>query len=151
MAKNYYDILGIKKTATADEIKSAYRKLAKKYHPDMFTNASDAEKKEAEVKFKEVNHAYEVLSDDQKRKVYDTYGDENGPQPGAGFGGFSQTFPLLLKLALRFLAHKLVRVKHYLAGRPVNHRLRSLLDLIQIKGHPDQRRDVHHARKNRRV
>lgn len=61
MAKNYYDILGIKKTATADEIKSAYRKLAKKYHPDMFTNASDAEKKEAEVKFKEVNHAYEVL------------------------------------------------------------------------------------------
>ncbi|MCI8733669.1 MAG: molecular chaperone DnaJ [Clostridia bacterium] len=87
MAKNYYDILGIKKTATADEIKSAYRKLAKKYHPDMFTNAGDAEKKEAEVKFKEVNHAYEVLSDDQKRKVYDTYGDENGPQPGAGFGG----------------------------------------------------------------
>lgn len=77
MAKNYYDILGIKKTATADEIKSAYRKLAKKYHPDMFTNAGDAEKKEAEVKFKEVNHAYEVLSDDQKRKVYDTYGDEN--------------------------------------------------------------------------
>ena len=87
MAKNYYEILGVAKTATADEIKSAYRQLAKKYHPDMFTNASDEEKKEAEVKFKEVNHAYEVLSDSQKRKTYDMYGDENGPQPGAGFGG----------------------------------------------------------------
>lgn len=87
MAKNYYEILGLKKTATADEIKSAYRKLAKQYHPDMFTSASDEEKKAAEIKFKEVNHAYEVLSDDQKRKVYDAYGDENGPQPGAGFGG----------------------------------------------------------------
>lgn len=89
MAKNYYEILGIKKGASADEIKSAYRKLAKQYHPDMFTSASDAEKKEAEVKFKEINHAYEVLADDQKRKIYDTYGDENGPQPGQGFGGAS--------------------------------------------------------------
>ncbi|MCM1394489.1 MAG: DnaJ domain-containing protein, partial [[Eubacterium] siraeum] len=92
MAKNYYEILGIKKGASADEIKSSYRKLAKQYHPDMFTNASDAEKKEAEVKFKEVNHAYEVLSDDQKRKIYDTYGDENGPQPGQGFGAGAAGF-----------------------------------------------------------
>lgn len=87
MAQSYYDILGISKTATAEQVKTAYRQLAKKYHPDMFTNASDAEKKEAEVKFKEVNHAYEVLSDVQKRKMYDTYGNENGPQPGSGFGG----------------------------------------------------------------
>lgn len=90
MAKDYYEILGVQKTATADELKSAYRKLAKKYHPDVYASASDAERKEAEEKFKEINHAYEVLSDDQKRAAYDTYGDENGPQMGAGgFGGAS--------------------------------------------------------------
>ncbi len=88
MAKNYYEILGIEKSANADEIKSAYRKLAKKYHPDLYTTASDAEKKSAEEKFKEINHAYEVLSDDQKRAAYDTYGDENGPQAGMGGFGF---------------------------------------------------------------
>lgn len=85
-SKNYYEILGVQKTATADELKAAYRSLAKKYHPDVYANKSDAEKKEAEEKFKEINHAYEVLSDDQKRAAYDTYGDENGPQ--GGFGGF---------------------------------------------------------------
>lgn len=90
MAKNYYEILGVQKTATADELKSAYRKLAKKYHPDVYASASDAEKKDAEAKFKEINHAYEVLSDEQKRAAYDTYGDENGPQMGSGgFSGFS--------------------------------------------------------------
>ncbi len=86
MAKNYYEILGVDKSATADQLKSAYRKLAKQYHPDLYTSKSDAEKKSAEEKFKEINHAYEVLSDDQKRAAYDTYGDENGPQ--GGFGGF---------------------------------------------------------------
>lgn len=88
-AKNYYEILGVEKTATADELKLAYRKLAKKYHPDMYVSASEQEKKDAEAKFKDINHAYEVLSDPQKRAAYDTYGDENGPQAGAGFGGFS--------------------------------------------------------------
>ena len=87
-AKNYYEILGVDKTATADELKLAYRKLAKKYHPDMYVSASEQEKKDAEAKFKDINHAYEVLSDPQKRAAYDTYGDENGPQAGAGFGGF---------------------------------------------------------------
>jgi len=89
MAKNYYEILGVDKNASADDLKSAYRKLAKKYHPDLYTTASDEEKKQAEERFKEINHAYDVLSDPQKKAAYDTYGDENGPQMGAGgFGGF---------------------------------------------------------------
>lgn len=85
--KSYYEILGVDKNASADELKSAYRKLAKKYHPDMYAGASEAEKKDAEAKFKEVNHAYDVLSDPQKRAAYDTYGSENGPMGGAGGGG----------------------------------------------------------------
>lgn len=79
-----YGILGVSKQATKDELKSAYRKLAKQYHPDMFSTASEEEKKKAEAKFKEINHAYEVLSDDQKRAAYDTYGNENGPVGGGG-------------------------------------------------------------------
>jgi molecular chaperone DnaJ len=69
--KNYYDILGIKKDCTDKEIKQAYRRLARKYHPDV--NAGD---KTAEAKFKEINSAYEVLSDKEKRKKYDKYGDK---------------------------------------------------------------------------
>ncbi len=77
--RDYYEVLGVDKTATDDEIKRAYRKLAKKYHPD----ANPDNKQEAEEKFKEVNEAYENLSDPQKRKMYDQFG-HNGPQ---GFGG----------------------------------------------------------------
>ncbi len=77
--RDYYEVLGVEKTATEEELKKAYRKLAKKYHPD----ANPDNKKEAEVKFKEVNEAYENLSDPQKRKMYDQFGF-NGPQ---GFGG----------------------------------------------------------------
>jgi molecular chaperone DnaJ len=73
-----YDTLGVKKGASADEIKKAYRKLAREYHPDR--NPGDAA---AEEKFKEVQHAYDVLSDDDKRKAYDRFGQQNG-RPGAG-------------------------------------------------------------------
>lgn len=67
--KDYYNILGVDKSASQDEIKSAYRKLAKKYHPDM--NNGD---EKAQEKFKDINEAYEVLGDEQKRKKYDTFG-----------------------------------------------------------------------------
>jgi molecular chaperone DnaJ len=79
--RDYYEVLGVAKTATADELKKAYRQMAKKYHPD----ANPNNKQEAESKFKEVNEAYEVLSDPQKRQMYDQFGF-NGPQ-GSGFGG----------------------------------------------------------------
>ena len=77
--RDYYEVLGVDKNATDEELKRAYRKLAKKYHPD----ANPDNKKEAEAKFKEVNEAYETLSDSQKRKMYDQFGPD-GPQ---GFGG----------------------------------------------------------------
>ncbi|MBX9735815.1 MAG: DnaJ domain-containing protein, partial [Phycisphaerales bacterium] len=79
--RDYYEILGIERTVDADEIKRAYRRLAMKYHPDR--NPGDAE---AETKFKEAAAAYEVLADEQKRKIYDQYGHEGlrssgGPAP----------------------------------------------------------------------
>lgn len=94
--RDYYETLGVPKTANADEIRSAFRKLARKYHPDV---AKD--KKAAEEKFKEINEAYEVLSDPEKRKKYDQLGadwnqpggfqpppgwqQQQGQQPGGGF------------------------------------------------------------------
>lgn len=82
--RDYYEVLGVSKTATADELKKAYRKLAIKYHPDK--NPGD---KEAEEKFKEAAEAYDVLSNPEKRQKYDQYGHSMGPQgfPGGG-GGF---------------------------------------------------------------
>lgn len=85
--RDYYEVLGVSKTAGDDEIKKAYRVLAKKYHPDM--NPGDAE---AEAKFKEVNEAYAVLSDREKRDKYDRFGhaafDPTAGGGGGGFGGF---------------------------------------------------------------
>ena len=90
--KDYYEILGVKKDAKADEIKKAYRKLARKHHPDV--NPND---KAAEEKFKEIQEAYDVLSDEKKRKVFDRFGyyadnlDINSPygaSAGGGAGGF---------------------------------------------------------------
>ncbi|AIE86848.1 DnaJ C-terminal domain-containing protein [Fimbriimonas ginsengisoli] len=85
MAKNYYDVLGVSKGAEEKDIKSAYRKLARKYHPDV--NPND---KSAEAKFKEISEAYDVVGDPEKRKLYDQYGSnwehaQNfGGAPGAG-------------------------------------------------------------------
>src|SRR6266511_6385126 len=100
--RDYYEVLGVARTATADEIKKAYRKLARKHHPDV--NPGD---KSAEAKFKEINEAYEVISDKDKRKKYDQYGDQwqhadqfagaggrqqQGFSQGFGQGGGSQSF-----------------------------------------------------------
>lgn len=85
--RDYYEVLGISKSASDAEIKSAYKKMAIKYHPDRQTGKTDAEKKEAEEKFKEAAEAYDVLHDPQKRQQYDQFGF-NGPQfGGGGFGG----------------------------------------------------------------
>jgi molecular chaperone DnaJ len=103
MAKrDFYDILGVAKNASEDEIKKAYRKLAMKFHPDRNQGQGDAKAaKEAEEKFKEVKQAYEILSDAGKRAAYDRFGHAGvdpsvggGPRgPGAeGFGGFADAF-----------------------------------------------------------
>ncbi len=99
MAKaDYYEVLGVERSATDEEIKNAFRKLAKKYHPDL----QSGDKAGAEAKFKEVNEAYEVLSDKDKRAKYDQFGHAafdpmagggaGGYGPGAGFGDFSDIF-----------------------------------------------------------
>lgn len=76
---DYYKVLGVSKDASADEIKKAFRKLARTHHPDAGGD---------EARFKEINEAYEVLSDPEKRKVYDQYGSSNGQIPRGGAGGF---------------------------------------------------------------
>ena len=98
--KDYYSLLGVSKSASSDEIRKAFRKLAAKYHPDKNPNDPAAEER-----FKEINEAYTVLSDEEKRKFYDTYGTAEGKPPFSGratvnvdpsqFGGFSDFFQSL--------------------------------------------------------
>lgn len=82
MAKDPYEVLGVSREATADEIKSAYRKLARQHHPDVNPNDPTAEDR-----FKEIGAAYEVLSDPEKRAMYDQYGSTDGAAQGPFFGG----------------------------------------------------------------
>jgi len=82
--RNLYDVLGVAKNASPAEIKKAYRKLAREHHPDR--NPGD---KAAEERFKEVQAAYDVLADPEKRKTYDTFGSADGRGPAGGPGGFT--------------------------------------------------------------
>ncbi|XP_073275928.1 chaperone protein dnaJ A6, chloroplastic-like [Primulina huaijiensis] len=90
--RDYYSVLGVSKNASKSEIKSVYRKLARSYHPDVNKEPG------AEQKFKEISNAYEVLSDDEKRSVYDKYGEAGLKGAGAGMGDFSNPFDLFESL-----------------------------------------------------
>jgi len=99
--RDYYEVLGISKSATKDDIRSAYRQLARKYHPDVSKDP------DAETKFKEINEAAQVLSDDEKRSLYDRYGHAGLGQGdmsgfgGFGFGGFEDIFGDLFGFGMR--------------------------------------------------
>lgn len=83
--RDYYEVLGVPKGATQEEVKKAFKRLARRHHPDV----SEADKAEAEHRFKEINEAYQVLSDPEKREVYDRYGHRGLDQnSGSGYGGF---------------------------------------------------------------
>jgi len=91
-SKDYYKILGVERNASEDDIKKNYKRLALKWHPDRHANESEDKKKEAEEKFKEIAEAYSVLSDPEKKKMYDTYGTIDGSVGGGFSGGFPGGF-----------------------------------------------------------
>ncbi|MBU1564847.1 MAG: DnaJ domain-containing protein [Proteobacteria bacterium] len=100
-AKNYYEILGVSKNASDDQIQRAYRKLARKYHPDV------SKDKDADKKFKELNEAREVLKDPEKRKLYDTYGanwqqGKDRPRSQQGYGGYAASGSSKYSQSFRF-------------------------------------------------
>ena len=106
--RDYYEVLGVSKGSSEEDIKKAYRSLAKKYHPDL-----NPDNKEAEDKFKEATEAFEVLSDADKKSKYDQFGHAGvDPSYGGGGGGFTGGFSWLsAKLSgLRNADHKSVRV-----------------------------------------
>ncbi len=88
--RDYYEVLGVSRDATTDDLRRAYRKLARRYHPDVCKEPN------AEARFKEVNEAYQILSDDEARARYDRYGhaglNQNSFEGFAGFGGFEDIF-----------------------------------------------------------
>ena len=94
--RDYYEVLGLQKGASADEIKAAYRKAALKWHPDRWVSGSDEEKKTAESKFKEASEAYSVLSDPDKKAKYDQFGFAGvdgaaGQDWSQGFGNLNES------------------------------------------------------------
>src|SRR5579872_6090166 len=98
--RDYYEVLGVSRSASAEEIKRAFRNLARKYHPDV------NKQPDAEARFKEINEAYEILSDPSKRRAYDNFGHEamagaagGGPGfAGAGFGNLNDIFDLFVNM-----------------------------------------------------
>ncbi len=96
--RDYYEVLGVDKKATADELKRAYRKLAIQYHPDRQQDKSEAEKKQAEEKFREAAEAYEVLSDPDKRARYDQFGFAAEQMGGGGFSGGGMSMEDILRM-----------------------------------------------------
>jgi curved DNA-binding protein len=141
--KDYYEVLGLTKAATQDEIKRAYKKLARKYHPDV------SKEKDAEIRFKELNEAYQVLKDPEKRAAYDQLGqnwkagqDFNPPPDwdagfefsGAGFdagdaGDFSEFFESLFGRGFGSAQQGYQRARHSQAGRGQDHHAKVLIDL----------------------
>lgn len=87
MADDYYQLLGVPRTASVEEIQKAYRKQARKYHPDLHADKDDDEKKKATQKFQQIQQAYDVLSDPEKRKMYDQFGPQFEQMGGNPFGG----------------------------------------------------------------
>jgi DnaJ-class molecular chaperone len=110
MAEDYYKILGVTKSASGEEIKKAYRKLAMKYHPD-HTKGD----KSAEEKFKKISEAYAVLSDKEKRKEYDTFGAE----------GFRQRFYSAVLISMKFFENSVLVVEIFLEQGEVGRDLHS--------------------------
>ncbi len=128
--RDYYEILGVSRTATKEEIKKAYRRLALKYHPDR--NPGD---KEAEEKFKEAAEAYEVLSDDQKRAIYDRYGHDglkNGGFSGSHFHDINDIFSAFSDIFEGFFGGGFSSGGHHHHSRPKGKRGRDLKITLKL-------------------